>query len=307
MALADLVTSSRAQQNATLQALGRSNPAYLASLITAASNAIRRFCNRDFTSNSYSEYYDGGIYNREPLKLRQYPVSEISRVATMQNCLLIQNGGGTYQRAVVETLATGDFQITTVAMGVQAVTQLLAATYTTVGAMAAAINALGHGWGTTVLAGPAGAYNNFPTTDLKPLQGAASALVGGCWLEIAEDWYGWNSGAIWPDDRLEDAGGVAPFWRLDKDTGEVQARLPRGRLNIRIDYTAGFSAVPDAVIEATVQLVQWTYQMSAQNLAMKSVKLGDFGYTLEDSGKWPATVRNMLATFKDYSRLVYWA
>jgi hypothetical protein len=82
MSLPDLITSDRATQNASLAALNSSNPSYLASLITAASDCIRHATHRDFSRASYTEYHSGGIYIREPLRLRQYPIAEITRVAT---------------------------------------------------------------------------------------------------------------------------------------------------------------------------------------------------------------------------------
>ena len=41
MSLPDLITTSRATQNASLGTLNSTNPGYLASLITTASDAIR--------------------------------------------------------------------------------------------------------------------------------------------------------------------------------------------------------------------------------------------------------------------------
>ena len=64
---------------------------------------------RDFTLGSYSEYHSGGIYIREPLRLRQFPVVEITRVASNPRpALLVQNVDAiTNQRATVETTTTG--------------------------------------------------------------------------------------------------------------------------------------------------------------------------------------------------------
>src|SRR5579864_6872546 len=108
MSLPDLITTSRATQNATLATLNSTNPSYLASLITAASDAVRRATHRDFSQTSYTEYYSGGIYIREPLRLRQFPVLEVTRIATNPRpALLVQNvDPGTNQRATVETTPT---------------------------------------------------------------------------------------------------------------------------------------------------------------------------------------------------------
>src|SRR5438067_7596564 len=107
MALPDLITIARATQNAALSSLNASNPTYLASLITAASDAIRRACGRDFSLTTYTEYYSGSVSSGTagPLRLRQFPVVEITRVATSPRpALLVQNTDAvTNQRATVET------------------------------------------------------------------------------------------------------------------------------------------------------------------------------------------------------------
>lgn len=305
MPLPDLITTPRAVQNAQLAALGTTNLSQLQSLITAASDAIRRYCHRDFSLTSYSEYYSGGIYIKEPLKLRQFPVTQISRVAIANIALQVLNSGGANQRATIQTLANGDLQLTTVASGVVSTDTIAAASNLTIGAVATAINNLGNGWGTSIYSGPAGSYANFPTTDLRPLQGAVSCLIGGSYLEVFEDWYGWNTVSFWPDETYE-SSGVAAFWRPDNETGEIHGRLPRGKLNIRIDYTAGFATIPAAVQEACVQLVQWMYQSSLHDQTLKMEKLGVATYELGTSTKWPPSVLNALSYFKAYDRTLYW-
>lgn len=202
MALAALVNFDRCQTNSTLAAL---TGAQLDALTNAASSAIRSYTHRDFTQTSYTEYYSGGVYIREPIHLRQYPVTEISRIATANKCLGVTNSGagGTVQRAVVETLSTGDIQLTSYASGVKTANTVSISSNVTVQAVANAINALGSGWGTSIYAGGNGSYALFPSADLKPLQGAFSAMVGGGFLEIYEDWYGWNTMAYWPDEEYE--------------------------------------------------------------------------------------------------------
>ena len=82
MSLPDLITPDRAMQNASFATLQASTTDYLASLITSGHrNVIRRRCNRDFVQAAYTEYYSGGIYTNAPIRLRQFPVLEITRVA----------------------------------------------------------------------------------------------------------------------------------------------------------------------------------------------------------------------------------
>ena len=306
MSLPDLITNSRAIQNATLASLNSSNPSYLASLITAASDSIRRACNRDFSQTSYTEYYSGGMYIREPLRLRQFPVLEITRVATNPRAaLLVQNvDSGTNQRATVETTTTS-LRVLRVASATVTTNDLLFTTYPTIASLVAAVNALGNGWSAQVI----DAFANWPAADLKPLQGAVSALFGGRQLELyTEDlqpFVTWPPGDPWGEEA-----GYQAFcgWRLDDETGEIYGRFPRGQLNVRIDYSAGFATIPQAIQEACVQLVCDLYNAGLVNTTLKTAKLGSASFSLKDqqttavlSGK----VSLLLAPWVDHSKLIF--
>lgn len=303
MSLPDLITTSRATQNAALSALNTSNPAYLASLITAASDAIRRACNRDFSQNSYTEYYSGGIYVREPLRLRQFPVTEITRVATSPRAALhVQNTDGvTNQRATVETTTTA-LRLFRIASATPVTTDLAFTTYPTLATLAAAVNALGAGWNATIV----GSFANWPSTDLKPLQGAATVLFGGRDLEVyTEDlqpYLTWPPGDPTDGDNWGFCG-----WRLDDETGELFGRFPRGRLNVRIDYTAGFATIPQPVQEAAVQLVQDLYNAGLVNNTLKKATLGAGSFELKDqtqTASLSGKVSMLLAPYVDHSKMI---
>lgn len=306
MSLPDLITSSRAAQNATLASLNSSNPAYLSSLITAASDSIRRVCNRDFSQATYTEYYSGGIYIREPLRLRQFPVLEITRVATNPRpALQVQNvDSGTNQRATVETTTTA-LRLFRIASATPVTNDLAYATYPTISSMAAAVNALGAGWSAQTI----DQFANWPVADLKPLQGAVTALFGGRQLELyTEDlqpFVTWPPGDPWGEEA-----GYQSFsgWRLDDETGELYGRFPRGQLNVRIDYSAGFATIPQAIQEACVQLVADLYNAGLVNTTLKKARLGSGSFELKDqtqtavlSGK----VSMLLAPYVDYSRIIF--
>lgn len=306
MSLPDLIPPSRATQNATLATLNSTNPAYLASLISTASDVVRGATHRDFSQTSYSEYYSGGIYIREPLRLRQFPVIEIIRVAANPRpALLVQNvDAGSNQRATVETTTTS-LRLTRVATATPTAVDLSFATYSTIASLAAAANALGNGWSAQAI----DQFANWPSADLKPLQGAATALYGGRQLELyTEDIQPFLS---WPVGDLggEEWGSQSPTgWRLDEQTGELFGRFPRGQLNIRIDYIAGFATIPQAIQEACVQLVMDLYNAGLVNNTLKKATLGAGSFELQDqtttavlSGK----VSMLLAPYVDYSRVIF--
>ena len=306
MPLPDLITTSRATQNANLAALNSSNPSYLTSLITAASDAIRRACNRDFSLNSYTEYYSGGIYIREPLRLRQFPVIEITRVAANPRAAIhIQNtDSSTNQRATIETTSTV-LRLVRIASATPITTDLAFATYPTIAALASAVNALGAGWLATVV----GEFANWPSADLKPLQGAATALFGGRDLELyTEDlqpFLTWPPGDPWGEEQgYQSTSG----WRLDDETGELFARFPRGQLNIRIDYTAGLATIPQAIQEACVQLIQDLYNAGLVNNTLKKATLGAGSFELKDdrqTASLSGKVSILLAPYVDYSKMIF--
>jgi hypothetical protein len=308
MSLPDLITTARAIQCASLATLNGSNPSYLASLITAASDAIRNACNRDFTQATYTEYYSGSLSSGtvEPLRLRQFPVLEITRIAANPRpALLVQNvDSGTNQRATVETTTTS-LRVLRIASATPITNDLPFTTYPTLALMAAAVNALGGGWASQVI----GEFANWPSSDLKPLQGAATALFGGGQLELytedVQPFTRWPPGDPWGEES-----GYQSFtgWRLDDETGELFGRFPRGQLNVRIDYTAGFTPLPQAIQEACTQLVVDLYNAGLVNNTLKKATLGTGSFELKDQSKaavLSGKVSMLLAPYVDHSKVIF--
>ena len=299
----DLITPSRAAQNPALAQLAISGPAYLASLISAASDGVRRATGRDFALCSYTEYHSGGIFIREPLRLRQFPVVEITRVATSpRGALLVQNIDGiTNQRATVETTSTG-LRLVRVASAVATTLDLLYTDHPTITSMASAINAIRSGWSAMVRNG----FDLWPTGDLRVLQGAMSVLKDWRDLEIYTEAIGQLAGLPFMPEGSEDGGAIG--WRLDDETGELYGRLPRGWLNIRIDYRAGFATIPQAIQEACVQLAADLYQAGLVNNSLKKATLGPSSVELKDSSssrQLSAKVRLLLGPYVDYARVIF--
>src|SRR5712691_2240336 len=77
MAAKDLITLARAKQD--IQTItDASQDALLNTLITAVSDAIAKYCRRDFVAKSYDELYDGNADRR--LLLREYPIQSVQSV-----------------------------------------------------------------------------------------------------------------------------------------------------------------------------------------------------------------------------------
>src|SRR6516165_6503446 len=106
MAAKDLIMLARAKQD--IQAItDSSQDALLTALITAVSDAIEKYCRRDFTSKSYDELYSGDGDRR--LFLREYPLQSVQSVRYRPVTVLkiINNNTGLNQRATVAVTSIG--------------------------------------------------------------------------------------------------------------------------------------------------------------------------------------------------------
>lgn len=300
----DLVTLARATQVAALSALNSSNPAYLASLITAASRDIEGHCHRTFGADDYTQYYSGSGYPYDLLRLEQYPVISISRVATTPAVVLtVRNtDSATNQRATVATTDTG-LNLVRVASAVSTPSGLTYASYPTLTALAAAINALGNGWSATV--DPA--YALYPSADLRPMQGATTATGNGVGLELyTEEVPTWGGSFAVYDANFGWQGGTGPGWRLDAEAGELVGLFPAGRQNVRVDYRGGYEDVPADVQEACVQHVLDLYHATTVNNNLQSSTLGPYSYTLNTQTRKALSpkVAGMLSKYVAYSNVI---
>lgn len=283
MSLATLVTTARAQQHDVLKAL---DPDAMQSLLDAASGMIRDYCNRDFTSTTYSQVYNGSGYPEQWLMLDQCPVTDVQRVAVnpVQAITIRNTNTALNQRATAQTTSTG-LKLVRVASGVSVPNTLTYAGNLTLQAMAAAITALGNGWTATVATG----YALFPSADLTIIQGAIDARNNPAILEMfTEDL---------PMQSLSDGGSTGPSFRIEAGPGIIWGWFPQGRQNIRVDYTAGFATIPDVVQECCCLLAQQLSQMEKANRTLASETLGPFSVTYAAKPE-VQSILNMVSRYK---------
>ena len=274
----NLIDVTRASTNTFLAALNNPNGlTQLSNLIAAASNKVRNFCKRDLVLTDYVELRDGGITPSPEIHL-QYPVSSIARLAVNpQTVLTVVNTLSTNQRATVATSTTG-ITLFWETNGVAASpdTSAVYATYPTLSALAAQINAVGNGWSATVVPG----FEEYPSADLTPIQGALSATslsANGAQLQMfieAPSFSGYSS-----FDGQTFAGTTG--WYLDAPKGLVwSAAWPRGPQQIRIDYRAGYATpIPDHIQEATILVAVAIFRSGKINPTVSSQRIGSAAVT----------------------------
>jgi hypothetical protein len=303
--LIDIERAKRAIQSIT----DNSQDALLGVLIAAYSDAVQKWCRRDFSLRTYDELYNGNGDRR--LLLRAYPVSSVLSVRYRPVTVLkiINTDQATNQRAYVQVTATG-LILVRVASGVTVTvsdTTLSYATYPTLNALGAAITALGAGWQGQVVGITTGDYGLFPSADLwvTPSYGDAVQSQGGltcrgAYAELKMHTYelqgyqwdprGWLLRAIpYTDPELLHPEDLV--W-------------PVGINNFRVQYTAGYATIPEAVQEATAIWVAEAYNLSLRDPGLASQAIpGQVSQTWipPDPQNPPARARRLLQSYRRYS------
>ncbi len=260
--MSDLITNARARialptANATP---GSADDNAINALITACSRQIETYCRRTFGSTAYDELY-GGTGGRV-LMLKNFPVVSVQSVRFRPASVLrIRNHDtATNQKARVWIDAANLTCQETASATVTTHTAAFAS-YPTLTSLAAHINLTlsSFGWE----AQPTPGYELWPTTDLyPPIQGAQNACgVFGDLRLYAEELTGF---------QIDPARGYLMRSLVSTDPDFVlpyDPIWPRGLLNFRVQYTAGFATVPEDVQEACAQLVAAYFRLDAREIA----------------------------------------
>jgi hypothetical protein len=269
MAAKDLITLARAKQN--IQSItDTSQDALLTTLITAYSDAIEKYCRRHFYSRSFDELYNGTGDRR--LLLREYPVQSVQAVRYRPVTVLkvINNNTSLNQQARVQVTATG-LSLTRVASGVSSTdSTALFATYPTLISLSNYVNTLGNGWSAQIVGdsgagGGTGDYGLWPSQDLyvppsygDGVQSQGALTARGTNAELKMHTYE-LSGYQWdPRGWLLRA---IPY--TDPELLHPEDLVwPVGVNNFRVQYTAGYTTIPEAVQEACAVWVAIAYDLT---------------------------------------------
>ena len=308
MALKDLLTLNRAKL-AIQSITDASQDALLGALITAVSDAVEKFCRRDFTSKAYDELYNGEGDRR--LLLRQYPVQSVQSVRYRPVTVLkIQNTSTALnQRATVAVTSTG-LTLVRVASGVSGTdTSVTFAANPTLQSVANAVTALGNGWTAQVVGDSGGDYGLWPAADLfvKPsygdgVQSQGALTARGTFAELKLHTYE-LSGYQW------DARGwllrAIPY--TDPELLHPEDLVfPVGINNFRVQYTAGYTTVPEAVQEACARWVAYAYYLCQRDPSLlhqvpNSGTTSGWGPVTSGRASPPADVRALLAPYRRHT------
>lgn len=265
----DLIPLARAYQNLQGATSTTTTDALVGGLVTSVSDAIQQYCRRDFVLTSYDELYNGNGDRR--LLLRQYPIQSVQSVRYRPTTVLkITNTDPTNVQARVSVTSTG-LTLVRVNAGTKTTdTSVTFAGNVTLSAVASAVNALGNGWSAQVV-GDSTNYGSWPSGDLywPPTFGdgtsgqGALQCVASSWAELKMHTYelagfqwdsrGWLLRAIpYTDPELLHPEDLV--W-------------PNGINNFRVQYTSGYSTIPEAVQEACAEWVAELYYLALRDPA----------------------------------------
>jgi hypothetical protein len=305
MTFPDLTDIDRVRQS--LPNSANTDEPLLATLITAASRAVMRYCRRDFTQTTYDELYNGTGDRR--IILRQYPLISVQSVRYRPVTVLkIINTLANTPIARVTVTSTG-LTLATTTSGVVTTNTVTFAGNATVTALQSAINALGNGW----TANGTG-YDQWPSADIycpngisgtsgtnPSTQGALTAAGQNAELKM----HTYELAGYQLDPRRGWLLRAIPY--TDPELLHPEDLIwPPGINNFRIQYTAGYATLPEDVAEATAQLVVtlFTNRQTNQFFATASVA-GLQSQTLLNTNMLPGFVRTLLAPYRNF-RVAGW-
>jgi hypothetical protein len=298
--MSDLITNQRARIN--LPNAAASDDTTIDVLISAASRAIEKYCQRDFVSTTYDELYNGNGDRR--LVLRQYPLLSVQSVRYRPVTVLkVTNNLANTPQARVQVTSTG-VNLVTVTSGVSTTLTVPFAGNATLLALQTAISALGSGW----LAQSMG-YDQWPAADLYSPNGSAGS----------------TSPAPATQGYLTAAGQFAELkmhtyelagYQLDPRRGWLLRAIPYtdpellhpedliwpvGINNFRVQYTAGYATVPEDVQEACAELVATYYQQRGRDLSLSSEDIANtYRYSAANFDQLPKRVEALLRPYRNY-------
>lgn len=254
----NLITRARAQRSIAQSSFTAAEHTLTDEKIAAASAAIVSYCGRGFHAQRYDRLYNG--LGTHKLMLDDWPIIDVERVAADPTAVLkIKNTATTNQRATVRVDQSGII-LGRVAAGVTAAPNrsVAFATYVTITAVNDAINALGNGWSSSI---PDSDYSNWPSADLRSLQGALSAAdsrEAKLYLHVDED----------IEYDIDENRGYLIAGRNESrwdDDGRPTATWLCGHKNYRVVYTAGYVNIPADVQEACAQWTAALYWQAKDN------------------------------------------
>jgi hypothetical protein len=280
--------------------------------LRVASNIVRRICYRRFTRGTYTQY---AIPSQEgAVRLDEFPVNQVLRVSRkLRDAVLISADPSTFQTAYVNfsvedgaysdprNLVYTGLNLASASNGVPSTTSLPFASMATLQDLADAVNAV-PGWKAS-----AGGYAAWPIGELYRDAAGRGALSDGAKFQVFSE-----DATPQRVDRATGflcmgygrfAGGFGPRWGPAWSQYDDQGFDGPNDV-VRVVYDAGFTDVPDAIQDATMQTARLVMDRMLIDYTLKSESIGAYRYELNDKllgVSIPEAIRGTLALYTGYT------
>lgn len=277
--------TSLANLKAWLGITALTDDAVLEQAIDRATSRIESYLERFIRERSYAEWRSGA--NVSTIRLWNWPVTQITNVFSgAYASLVITREDATDIRASVavnQEVSSPNVTLTrTTAAGVTTVTTLALSAYPTTALLGAAIDATA-GFNCSV-------GKNMRSIQLRPRAGADTVLmtVTLYGADIPSEYtYDFFTGKL-AIDRSWFA-----YWPLDKGV------MPSPMKSVLIEYTAGYSTVPEDVEQACIEVASMLYRDRRRDGNLNSESLGDYSYSRASSQEMRDRLDVLLERWKD--------
>jgi hypothetical protein len=285
MAVGPYALTSLANLKSWLGITTSTDDAILEASIDRATSRIESYLERNIRERTYTEWRSGaGV---DMIRLYQWPVSAVSNVFSgAYASLIVTSTDATDIRASVQVNQEGPTPAVvltrTTSAGVTTTTTLALSTYPTTASLATAIG------GTAGFQCSLG--KNMRSVQLRPRAGADCVLatVTLYGADIPSEYtYDYHTG------RLAIDRSWFAYWPLDKGV------MPSPMKAVLIEYTAGYSTVPEDVEQACIEVASMLYRDRRRDGNLTSESLGDYSYTRATAQEMNARLDTLLARWKD--------
>jgi hypothetical protein len=259
------------------------NDTLIGQLISRSTNAIQKFCNRDFVETTYRDFYDGD--GQSELVLSNFPVIAVTLLGIgREDAFGIQNTSSDAYNAQV-SITESDMTLQVMGGTNDGAETLTLASYSTLTALFVAITALNKGWSVT-------------ETATLSIWAASELLPTGKGLQCLTD----VANPQIPSEPASD-------FTTDVKAGILKyfGRFCVGFNNVIVKYTAGYVEIPADLEQICIDLTKTYYDASSGNLNsnMKKEKIGDYEYEIGGTAQLgvtkttgiPSTIAGRLRTW----------
>ena len=293
MAVGTYALSTLAQLKSHLGITASTDNTILEGYIDHATAKIERWIGRQILVRNYSEWYGGN--DVRSVRVKQYPINNVIGVYTgLAAALTIASTVSSDIRLTVSinteplgtvasgALAPGVTLTRTTSAGTTSISTLTFATYPDTTSLVAAINAITGYSATVTTAMRCAQLHPRASGDIKM---ATVVLTG---VNVSSEFV--------YDSYL---GIVTIRQDAFPTMAQHNARFPSGLQSTLIEYSAGYTTVPDDIHQACMVIAGTAYLSRKSDTSLQSESLGDYSYSMASADSSRAMMEDMLGSWKE--------